>query len=182
MTKILLIRHGEAAKSPKDPDPGLTELGNLQARKLAEHFAEAPRFELVSSPKARTRQTAQPLADLWQCPVIIEEAMIEIPSPAGVTLSNRGDWLRSLLNSEWDFANREQSEWRSKTLDYLKGLEQDTAVFCHFMVINSVVAHIRDDASVQQFRPDYTSVTELYLEGDTLELVTLGKIRDSRIL
>ena len=182
MTKILLIRHGEAAKSPKDPDPGLTELGNLQARKLADHFADRPRLELVSSPKARTRQTAQPLADLWQCPVIIEDAVIELPSPAGVNLSERGDWLRDFLDSEWDSANRAQSDWRRNILDYLKGLNQDTAVFCHFMVINSVVAHIRGDTSVQQFRPDYTSVTELCLEGDALELVTLGKIRNSRIL
>ncbi|WP_346839403.1 histidine phosphatase family protein [Microbulbifer sp. SAOS-129_SWC] len=182
MTKILLVRHGEAAKSPTDADPSLTELGFQQAHALAERYADAERFELVSSPKARARQTAQPLADLWQSPLHIEPAVIEIPSPAGIALNERGTWLRSFLQSGWSGIEPNQAEWRRATLQYLRDIEQDTAVFCHFMVINSVVAHLRGDDRVQQFRPDYTSVTELRLEGGKLELARLGEERRSRIL
>ncbi|MCW8127793.1 histidine phosphatase family protein [Microbulbifer halophilus] len=182
MTKILLVRHGEAAKSPRDADPGLTELGQRQARELAERYARSERFSLVSSPKARAQQTAQPLADRWQAPVSIEEAVIEIPSPPDVPLHRRGDWLRGLLESEWDKKDALQSGWRRNTIDYLAQLQQDTAVFCHFMVLNSVVAHIRGDRRVRQFRPDYTSVTELSLDGGKLEIRRLGAERRSRIV
>lgn len=182
MTKILLVRHGEAAKSPRDPDPGLTELGHRQAGELAERYARAERFALVSSPKARARQTASPLADLWQVPVAIEDAVVEIPSPEDVPLHRRGDWLRGLLEGEWDEQDSLQSGWRRDTIDYLLQVGRDTAIFCHFMVINSVVAHIRGDRSVRQFRPDYTSVTELVLDGGKLEIATLGAERRSRIV
>lgn len=182
LTKILLVRHGEAAKSPRDADPDLTELGHRQARVLAERYARANRFSLVSSPKARAQQTARPLAELWQAPVAIEDAVIEIPSPENVPLHRRGDWLRGLLESEWDERDLLQSGWRRNTIDYLTRLERDTAIFCHFMVINSVVAHIRGDRKVRQFNPDYTSVTELQLDDGELGILRLGAERRSRIV
>ncbi|WP_323847257.1 histidine phosphatase family protein [Microbulbifer magnicolonia] len=182
MTKILLVRHGEAAKGPSTPDPALTALGQEQAEKLARQLAESQPLSLISSPKMRALQTAQPLADLWQCPVNIEEAVTEIPSPEGIPLSQRGQWIRSLLDRDWDAQDTNQMAWRRGIVDYLLALREDTAVFCHFMVINSVVAHIRHDRRIQQFRPDYASVTELRLEGNRLELLRLGEERRSHIL
>ncbi len=182
MTKILLVRHGEAAKGPTIPDPELTNLGNKQAEKLARDLARTTPLTLVSSPKVRARQTAQPLAELWQRPVLLEAAVTEIPSPKGMPLSERTQWIRALLQSDWDENDIRQRNWRRDIVQYLLGLEEDTAVFCHFMVINSVVAHIRGDRRIQQFRPDYASVTELRLDGDALELVRLGREKRSRIL
>jgi len=182
MTKILLVRHGEAAKGPTIPDPGLTELGREQAEKLARKLAATKPFTLVSSPKIRAQQTAQPLAERWQRSVLLEPAVTEIPSPEGMPLGERGQWIRALLISDWDESDTRQRDWRRGIVEYLLGLETDTAVFCHFMVINSVVAHIRDDRRIQQFRPDYASVTELRLADRKLELVRLGKEKRSRIL
>lgn len=182
MTRILLVRHGEAAKGPSISDPELTELGRQQAEEFAQALASVPPVTLTSSPKTRARQTAQPLADIWQCPVNIERAVTELPSPEGVPLSERGQWIRALLNSDWDTQDERQLRWRKGILNYLLGLEEDTAIFCHFMVINSVISHIRNDRRVQQFRPDYTSVTELQLIGGGLRLIRLGDERSSRIL
>ncbi|MBB3061723.1 histidine phosphatase family protein [Microbulbifer rhizosphaerae] len=182
MTKILLIRHGEAAKTPESVDPDLTERGWQQARRLAQHFTRTPPIALASSPKARTQQTAQPLAQLWQRPVNIEQAVTEIPSPEGLPTSERRDWIRRLLDSNWDDGDRQQVDWRRGIARYLLQLERDTAIFCHFMVINSVVAHIRGDRRIQQFRPDYASVTELRLQGGRLKVLRLGEERRSRIL
>ncbi|SHF99794.1 Broad specificity phosphatase PhoE [Microbulbifer donghaiensis] len=182
MTRILLVRHGEATKGPSIADPELTDLGRQQAGELARTLAPSRPLTLTSSPKTRARQTAQPLADIWQCPVNIESAVTELPSPEDVPLSKRGQWIRALLASDWDTQDERQLRWRMGILNYLLGLEEDTVIFCHFMVINSIVAHIRNDRRTQQFRPDYTSVTELQLTGGGLELIRLGAERDSRIL
>ncbi|AMX02941.1 histidine phosphatase family protein [Microbulbifer thermotolerans] len=182
MTKILLIRHGEAAKGPDIPDPELTALGHKQAENLAREFAAESPIALVSSPKLRTQQTARPLAKVWRRPIALEAAVTEIPSPSHIPLQKRAAWIRLLLESDWDENDAQQVAWRRGVLEYLLTLEQDTAVFCHFMVINSVVAHIRNHRKIQQFRPDYTSVTELCLKGGALELVRLGKEKSSRIL
>lgn len=182
MTKVLLIRHGEAAKNQQVSDPILTELGHRQARALAERFGSEPTLNLVSSPMARARQTAQPLAARWQREVFIEPKVTEIPSPVGLPAAQRGEWIRGLLEQQWNQLEEHQLEWRQQIFDFLQGLQQDSAVFCHFMVINSVVAHLQDDLRIKQFRPDYTSITELHLHNGTLDLVQLGADRNNRIL
>lgn len=86
--KLLIIRHAESANNriainldyddymrTRSPDPGITELGSEQARRLAEHLAGEPppgapagakgRYgitHLYVSPMLRTLQTAAPLA------------------------------------------------------------------------------------------------------------------------
>ncbi|WOX05190.1 histidine phosphatase family protein [Microbulbifer pacificus] len=191
MHQILLIRHGEAAKSATDADPGLTLLGQRQAENLADDLdRQFPRGEgvrLVSSPKTRALQTAIPVAGRWQMQVDEEYNVIEIPSPLGMPLAERGQWIRGLLHSRWDTLTPEQGHWREGITDYLLRLTSTTderrfhttLVFCHFMVINSVVAAIRNDLQVAQFYPDYTSQTRLAIEGGKLHLVQLGRETNS---
>lgn len=185
MHRIVLIRHGEAAKSATDPDPGLTETGHGQARALVDTFtadyAGGDNVQLVSSPKKRALQTARPIAGIWERPVEQAPAVIEIPSPQGLPLARRGAWIQELLDSRWSQLEPAQQLWRQHTLDFLKSLADSryhtTLVFCHFVVINSVVAAVRNDDRVVQFHPDYTSMTELYLDKGELRLVELGRER-----
>nr|WP_255775721.1 histidine phosphatase family protein [Microbulbifer sediminum] len=177
-----MIRHGEAAKVAGVEDPALTALGHRQATALAQTMGVNPQFALVSSPKSRARQTAEPLARRWGREISIESAVNEIPSPLDLPLAERGPWVRSLLDAEWNQLEPHQLQWRKDIMQYLQNLQQDTAVFCHFMVINSVVAYTRESAEICQFRPDYTSVTELAITSRGLELVRLGRDRDSRML
>ena len=189
MHEIILIRHGEAAKSPTEDDPGLTPLGQEQAAKLAEklqkHYPNGAGIRLISSPKSRALQTAIPVATLWKKRVEQQESVIEIPSPQGVTLAQRGDWIRSFLRSGWDTLTPAQNLWRDGVLEALKQLDREdqchtTLVFCHFMVINTVVAAIRQDLRVSQFLPDYTSQTRLQLQNDHLSIVALGRERHAQ--
>lgn len=182
MTKILLIRHGEAQKSPQSADPGLTEVGEQQARLLAQRLAGMTPVQLVSSPKARAQQTAQPLAQLWRQKVTVEQAVNEIPSPEGLPLESRGDWILGLLETSWDILDYSHQQWRKNIIDYLLSLRQDSIIFCHFMVINSAVAYVRNNNRIEQFRPDYTSMTELRLEDRVLTIQGLGRERLSRIV
>ncbi|QKX17879.1 histidine phosphatase family protein [Microbulbifer sp. YPW1] len=191
MHKIVLVRHGEAAKSATDADPGLTERGQLQAQQLAadldKHFPEGQGVRLVSSPKTRAIQTALPIAARWEQEIEEEPRVIEIPSPQGMPLAQRGHWIKTLLNDGWNSLTPAQVQWRNTVKDYLLGLGEQrentgnahtTLVFCHFMVINSVIADIRNDLKVAQFHPDYTSRTELSLAGGTLKIIELGDERD----
>lgn len=191
MHKIVLVRHGEAAKSATDADPGLTERGQLQAQQLAadleKHFPEGQGVRLVSSPKTRAIQTALPIAARWKQEIEEEPRVIEIPSPQGMPLAQRGHWIKTLLNDGWDSLTPAQVQWRNTVKDYLLGLGEQrgntgnahtTLVFCHFMVINSVIADIRNDLKVAQFHPDYTSRTELSLADGTLKVIELGDERD----
>ncbi|MBY6211964.1 histidine phosphatase family protein [Microbulbifer agarilyticus] len=188
MHEIVLIRHGEAAKSPTDDDPGLTALGHKQAEQLAGHlnvlYPGGQGVRLMSSPKSRARQTAEPIASLWQKPLEQLNDVIEIPSPEGVSLAQRGDWIQAFLNSNWNDLTVAQHAWRNGIIRALKSIEsrptqtsgpvETTLVFCHFMVINAVIAEIRQDARIAQFRPDYTSQTRLSLDNDVLTIVELG--------
>ena len=64
---IILIRHGEAAQSWGDhPDPDLSEDGFKQAKHLQEHseLQNLHLYDFISSPKARAKSTAVPLACL----------------------------------------------------------------------------------------------------------------------
>ncbi|AWF80487.1 hypothetical protein BTJ40_06485 [Microbulbifer sp. A4B17] len=182
MAKIFLIRHGEAAKGVYISDPILTDEGNRQAEELALKLSTLKKVQLISSPKLRAQQTAKPLAKVWDIEIVIENAVTEIPTPEDIPSTQRLSWLRTLLNGRWDPFDREQMNWRDGIIKYLESLSEDTIIFCHFMVINSVVAHIRKHQKVQQFRPDYTSITELYNDGTQLHLIQLGNEKSNEIL
>ena len=69
--EIILIRHGEAASSwGDDPDPGLSNLGKDQAEAVKENLEsfKSQNFQLISSPKKRAIETAQPTSLDWLLP------------------------------------------------------------------------------------------------------------------
>jgi broad specificity phosphatase PhoE len=57
---IYIVRHAEKASDSKDPD--LTADGRLRARNLAAILRQAGITHVFSTPTARTRQTAEPVA------------------------------------------------------------------------------------------------------------------------
>ncbi|WP_444946316.1 histidine phosphatase family protein [Microbulbifer sp. VTAC004] len=182
MPRILLARHGEAAKGDNILDPPLTKLGFIQAEELAQKLAIQGRLKITSSPKLRAKQTAEPLARIWGASIEVVNLVTEIPTPEGILSSQRLPWIRSLLNKEWTISDKQQKEWRNGIQRYLLSITEDTIVFCHFMVINSIVAYIHKSQKIQQFRPEYTSITELTIQNNQLYLVSLGKEKDSQIL
>lgn len=199
MHQIILIRHGEAAKSATDADPGLTPLGQQQAEALIASldasFPAGEGVQLISSPKSRALQTALPLATHWSKDIREVEDVIEIPSPQGMPLARRGSWIRQLLHGSWESLDSAQQQWRQGLIRYLLSLgtppdntdadqrqAHTSLVFCHFMVINSVIAALRNDLKVAQFYPDYTSQTRLGLEHDSLNIIELGKERGGEVL
>jgi broad specificity phosphatase PhoE len=181
MARIYIVRHGRAAASfTDDHDPGLDQLGQDQAIAAAETLATLAPLALRSSPLKRALETAAPLgAILGQSPVI-EDRFAEIPSP-GLSLAERGPWLRQIMQGRW----REQSDalqaWRANLVECLLNVEENTAIFSHFVAINAAAGAAVDDDRVLLFRPDNGSITIIETDGGTLTLIERGAEAATRV-
>ena len=177
---IYLVRHGEAsAHWGQSADPGLSVSGRQQARNAALFLASRldPGAQLVSSPLARARQTANPLSVLTGRDVIVLKAYGEIPAP--VPLAQRREWLRAFMEKSWQGQDETLTAWREALLAEIYATQHPAAIFTHFLVINTVVGHILGTHRTLSFWPDNASVTELRLADGELEIVSLGREMDT---
>ncbi|WP_246868966.1 histidine phosphatase family protein [Saccharopolyspora sp. ASAGF58] len=82
--RLILARHGQTLANVRQeldtlpPGPGLTELGERQAARLAERLAGEKIISIHASRALRAQQTAQPLAQRHRLPVEIVEGTHEI--------------------------------------------------------------------------------------------------------
>jgi broad specificity phosphatase PhoE len=112
-TTFFLVRHGAHALVDRvllgcTREVFLDERGYRQAQALAERFASERVDAIHSSPRERTLQTAQPIAERLGIPVEIEAALDEIDCG---DWSGRGfDELRS--RADWQEWNRSRSTAR----------------------------------------------------------------------
>ena len=176
MIDLLFVRHGEAAQSwGQHVDPGLSALGRSQSAETAEILnGVAPSDTvLMSSPKLRAQETAQPFAELRSAPVIITDVFREVPSVTD--LENRQAWLQNLMRGTWsDVKEPEVLAWREGVISAVLGLGHHSVVFTHFMVLNVIVGHIRGSDAVLQYWPANGSVTRCRLANGEIQLVELG--------
>ncbi len=137
---IYLVRHGEAAASwGQATDPGLSELGHSQAQDTARELVAMidPVVQLISSPLLRAQETALPLSEALGFPTaIIDAAYAEIPSP--VPMEQRQEWLREFMKQQWESQPETLQSWRTQMLEKLLGLQQQSVIFTHFLVMNTV--------------------------------------------
>lgn len=173
---IFLVRHGEAAAAwGQSSDPGLSELGVRQAEDAAEALLPLLPADtaLLSSPLARARETAIPLARALERPVQVEEVFREVPAP--VPLSRRQAWLREFMQQRWPGQPASLTLWRDRALTELLGQRQPAVVFTHFLLINAIVGSVLHRPEILCFLPDNGSITRLRHNGKRLALVSLGR-------
>ena len=176
--RCFLVRHGEAAAHwGQAEDPGLSPLGRRQADRAAEELLALGvpgDYAILSSPRARARETAAALAARARRGVELAPAFREIPAP--VPLAERREWLRGFLRDRWSSCHHpEVLAWRQGLLDELRGLDRPTAIFTHFLVINAVAAQARGQDEVLAFWPDNGSLHEFAVLPDgRLQIVRLG--------
>jgi broad specificity phosphatase PhoE len=182
MPRLYLVRHGRAAATfAEAADPGLDALGHSQAEAVAEDLAAIGPIALLSSPLKRTRETSEPLAKRWQRPVPIEPAVAEIPSPSGLGLAERAEWLRGFMGGSWHDASRELAQWREEAIAALAAIKEDTVIFTHFILINVAAGVAEGDDRVILFRPDNCSVTILDVDNGRLALVERGREAETKV-
>ena len=174
MAKLYLVRHGKATAGwDEDYDPGLDDLGRSQARRVAQTLKPLGILRIISSPLARARETAIPLAEAWGCSIEIEERMGEIPPPAK-GLKDRGAWLGDFITQKWPDLSRDLRVWRGGVIEALLSLDRETVVFTHFVAINAAVGRATGDERVLSFMPHNGSITVISTENGRLQLVRLG--------
>jgi len=181
MAKIYLVRHGRATSSwGLEKDPGLDDLGRSQAQAAARQLAPLGPLPIISSPRVRARETARPLAQLWEIEPAIEERVGEIRFPSE-TPADRVRWLKEVMLDQWINLDPDLQQWRREVIETLLAIETDTVVFTHFIAINAAVGHATGDDRVVSFSPSNASITVLETDGSKLFLVAHGEEAETRV-
>ena len=176
MARLYLVRHGEPVGTWADShDPGLSPLGHEQAQNAAERLSVLGKLSVVTSPLRRAQETAKPFAALRRLTALIAEPVAEIPTPAGVAIEKRGEWLRAVMAGKWSDAEQSLQAWRGRVIAFLEGQNSDAAIFSHYVAINVAVGAARRDDRVTIFAPTHASITVLDKSPDGLSEVEIGQ-------
>lgn len=183
MTRLHLVRHGRASAGWNvDPDPGLDELGRSQALTVAVALSPLQYDCVFTSPLLRCQQTAFPLATAWGVEATVEPRVAEIPSPDGIEMADRVEWLRSAMQGTWSQLGSRYVNYRDDIVSFLKSVADDAVIFSHFIAINAVIGHCLDDDRLLIRSLDNCSVTVLERSDDgTLTLLETGSEADTLI-
>lgn len=181
MALIYLVRHGKAAGSfTDDLDPGLDELGYAQAQSACKSLQKMLPLTLASSPLRRAQETAIPLQQATAQSVRIENRIAEIPSP-GLSLDERGLWLRNVMQGKWSEQSSALQQWRKDLESSLLEIESDTAIFSHYVAINAAVGVAEGSDQVHLFQPNNCSITIFETDGKYLKLITRGDEAETKV-
>ena len=182
MSRVYLVRHGRAAAGwDTDPDPGLDAEGRAQALAVTAHLRPLGPLHLITSPLLRCQQTAFPLATVWGVPAVVEPAVAEIPSPEGVAMADRVDWLRGVMLGTWAELGSRYTDYRDQVVAAVAALPTDTVVCSHFVAINAVIGAALGDDRLVIRSLDNCSVTVVDATADGLQLVEGGHEADTLI-
>ncbi len=191
MTRLYLVRHGRAAAGwDSDPDPGLDALGREQAATMAARLLALGPLPVVTSPLLRCQQTAAALAAQWGVVPQIEPGVAEIPSPAGVPMAQRIEWLRVAMAGTWTQLGDRYVAFRDGVMATLTKIAMDgvdTVVTSHFIAINAAIGGIIGDDRLLLRSLDNCSVTivdcvvEKHGESGLFQLVETGAEADTLI-
>jgi broad specificity phosphatase PhoE len=182
MTRLYLVRHGRAAAGwDTDPDPGLDDIGLRQATGVAARLAPLGPLPIVTSPLRRCRETAAPLAMIWRIEAEIEPGVAEIPSPEGVAMADRTDWLRVAMRRAWRDLGSRYTAYRDHVVSSLVDLDADSVVFSHFIAINVAIGSALGDDHLVVRSLDNCSVTVVDTVDGSLQLVESGHEADTLI-
>jgi broad specificity phosphatase PhoE len=176
MPKLYLVRHAEpAALWGAHPDPGLSELGHSQAARVGSELQKLGISNLITSPLARCRETAVPLAATLGIEAMVNRAVAEIPVPDSAR--NHRAWLTAVMSGAWsdEHVDSQLRAWRTQVGEALLSLTQDTIIFSHFVAINAAVGLATGSDTVTVFKPGHASVTVLEHDNVALRLVALGQ-------
>jgi broad specificity phosphatase PhoE len=149
---------------------------------MASRLAPLGPLPLVSSPLLRCRQTAAALEQVWGSSARIEPAVAEIPSPAGVGMGGRVDWLRAAMAGTWTELGPRYTAYRDAVVAAVGALATETVVCSHFVAINAVIGAALGDDRLLISSLDNCAVTVVEVDDSgQLRLVEGGREADTLI-
>lgn len=182
MSRVLLVRHGRAAAGwDADPDPDLDEFGWGQAHAVADRLAGIGPAAILTSPLRRCQSTAVPLAAIWGVAPVLEAQVAEIPSPEGVEIAHRVEWLRAAMTRNWADLGDRYTNYRDQVVERVAACGSDTVIFSHFVAINAVIGACMGDDRLVIRSLDNCSVTVVEVTEQGCVLVEGGHEADTLI-
>ena len=188
MTLIYLVRHGRAAAGWDDHvDPELDATGRAQAAGVRDRLASIGPLPIVTSPLRRCRESAAPLAAAWDVAPVVEMGVAEIPSPPGIPMGGRVEWLRIAMRSTWTELGDRYVTYRDAVTATVLGIAASAlaaggaVVFSHFVAINAAIGSAVGDDRVLIRRLDNGSITVVEVRDGALRVVESGREADTQI-
>ncbi len=153
--ELLIIRHGlpirrELAEGIADPE--LAPQGHEQAGHLARYLESEQIDAIYSSPMARARETAAPLAVALDIEIRISPGVAEWDqnSPEYIPVeelkaANDPRW-HAMLAGEWS-SDESEADFRARVLHSIEAIIDDhqgqkVAIVCHGGIINGYLSHV----------------------------------------
>ncbi len=178
--ELILIRHALPLRVEKQDgspaDPGLSETGIEQARKLARWMESEHLDVLYSSPLNRAKMTAQALANVKGIEIRIEPGVMEFDNRSSVYIpleelrSKDYESWRKLVDGGFG-ALYDLKDFQKKVVASLEQIISQNsgnrvAVVCHGGVINLWAAHVLGLSRPNLFfAPEYTSINRFLASG-----------------
>jgi broad specificity phosphatase PhoE len=196
---LLLIRHGQqlplADRSPSERrDPPLSELGRRQAEALRAHLATEALAAVYSSPMARARQTAAPIAATHGLEVVTTDGLHEIeimrevrPDDDVTEVYTEAELTeaaeRFVASRRWDAlpGGETGDELRRRVVPAVEAIlerhaGETVAVVCHGGVINAYLADLLGIAEDMWYRPAHASAHRLWFAEGRRVVYRLNEI------
>ena len=104
----------------------------------------------------------------------IDRRFIELPSPG--KLSERKEWIQRVLKGRWSELPESVHDWQRDIVEAIQGLQSPTVIFSHFLVINTVAAHMSGEDAVLQCLPANGSVHHLRVDGERWHWIERGEM------
>lgn len=184
MSNLYFVRHGRAEASwDVAVDPSLDAVGRTQAGVVATQLSSTIEpCAIYTSPLARCRETASFLAKSWSHEPIVEPRIAEIPSPHGVAMADRVEWLRAAMRGTWADLAPEHVAYRDELVRFATATKGPAVLFTHFVAINALIGHVLGIDDVLTRTLDNCSVTVFTHSSDgSLRLVEYGDEADTPV-
>ena len=194
--EIVLVRHAlplraDAAPDGSPADPGLADLGQLQAERVVQALAGQQVTALFTSPARRARETAGPLAQALGLPVSVVDGLAEFDSadPTYVPVEE----LRAAGDPRWAALVRgdlyshgvDPVAFRDRVVEAVESVVSPggrAVLFSHSGSINAYAGHVLGQGKPLWFAPSYCSMTRIGAARDgrrgVISLNETGHVRD----
>lgn len=176
---LVIVRHAEPVRVGADEtngqaaDPGLTERGHAQARRLAAWLAHEPVDAVLVSPKRRAIETAAPAAATLGMATKIDAGIIEYDAaapdyiPMEELRASDDPRFRAMVEGRWhEFGGEPPEEFRARLERWLDETVAEHAggrvlAVCHGGVVNVLLAIVLGLDRHLWFEPAYTSISRV---------------------
>lgn len=196
--ELVLVRHALPARVDVAPgggaaDPGLVALGVDQARRVVRALDGEPVTAIYTSPAARARQTAEPLAEALGLPPVVEPGIAEFDTadPSYVPVEE----LRAADDPRWHALRRgdlsstgvDPDAFRAQVVAAVEAVVARhpggrAVLFTHAGACNAYLGHVLGQDRAIWFAPAYCSLSRVGAARDgrrgVVSLNETGHVRD----